>query len=99
MGLVDWVPGPGLAASQMTSAVFVFGGGFEIGHSFDRFGGSPGPGLYKPYVAMASQWRSPVIFCSNVYNIKSIGMLRMDYTFSLQGALNEDSKGLSSAKE
>jgi hypothetical protein len=73
MGLVDWVPGPGLAASQMTSAVFVFGGGFEIGHSFD--GGSPGPGLYKPYVAMASQWRSPVIFCSNVYNIKSIGML------------------------
>jgi hypothetical protein len=26
-------------------------------------------------------------------------MLRMDYTFSLQGALNEDSKGLSSAKE
>jgi hypothetical protein len=26
-------------------------------------------------------------------------VLRMDYTFSLQGALNEDSKGLSSAKE
>jgi hypothetical protein len=26
-------------------------------------------------------------------------LLRIDYTFSLQGALNEDSKGLSSAKE
>ena len=26
-------------------------------------------------------------------------LLRMDYMFSLQGALNEDSKGLSSAKE
>ena len=31
--------------------------------------------------------------------IKCLKVLRMDYTFSLQGALNEDSKGLSSAKE